>query len=593
MKEINTILIANRGEIARRIILSCRKLGIRSVALYDSADQRAAYLRLADMAVRLPGESVGQTYLNEDLIIGIALEQGADAIHPGYGFLSERAGFARKTRDAGLIFIGPPTAAIQKMGSKAEAKAIMEAEGIPVIPGYRGEDQSDDKLMAEAEKTGFPLLVKAAAGGGGKGMSIVGKVGELTEALARARREAEAAFGDDRLILERYFPGARHIEIQILGDQHGRLVHLRERECSLQRRYQKIVEESPSPALDKRLRDEIAAVALKAARTLNYYNAGTVEFLLDSRENFYFLEMNTRLQVEHPVTEAICGLDLVALQIRVAEGAPLPFRQEDIRFQGHAIECRLYAEDPSNDFLPTGGTLLYVKFPDQEGLRIDHGPESEEVVTTQFDPLLAKIIAHGTDRPQAIRRMRHALEKLVALGFTTNQKFLWHLLGRSDFKEGSYHTQTVESITTTPQEEEVPFVYGLAATFFRVLQRKRERPFLAGLPPGWRNNPHQPQEERYRIKDENLVVIYTFRNETMLLHRNQSVEEARCLEWDGHYLRLAWKGKQYQCWIARQSDRYFLHIPPWGPNSLRVQPRYPEVETEELPGSYAAPMPAR
>jgi 3-methylcrotonyl-CoA carboxylase alpha subunit len=438
------VLIANRGEIAVRIIRACRELGISSVAVYSEADRRSLHVRMADEAVLVGPPAAASSYLSVERILEAARQSGADAIHPGYGFLSENAGFARAVSQAGLTFIGPPAEAIAAMGDKAEARQRAEAAGAPVVPGYQGPDD-DASLERAAAELGFPLLVKAAAGGGGKGMRVVWEAGELTGAVQAARREAGHAFGDERLLLERYIPTAHHVEIQVLGDQHGNLLHLFERECSVQRRHQKIIEETPSPLLDAEMRQRMGDAAVAAARAVGYHNAGTVEFIVDPQtRQFYFLEMNTRLQVEHPVTELVTGLDLVHWQMRIAAGEALPYRQEELVQRGHAIECRLYAEDPAGGFLPATGPLLRLVLPRGPGVRVDSGFTSGDEVTLHYDPLLAKIIVHAQDRPTALHRMQTALRELVVLGVTTNWQFLEDVLAHPDFKAGRAHTTWVE-----------------------------------------------------------------------------------------------------------------------------------------------------
>ena len=437
------ILIANRGEIAARIIRACREMGIATVAVYSEADRRAVHVRLADEAVPVGPAPASQSYLKIERILEAAAKTGAEAVHPGYGFLSENAGFARAVKAAGLVFIGPPAEAIEAMGDKGRARQRAQDAGVPVVPGYQGEAQGD--LSGEAERIGFPMLVKAAAGGGGKGMRVVRAPEEFAEAVESARREAQHAFGDDRLILERFVERARHIEFQVLGDQHGNLLHLFERECSVQRRHQKIIEETPSPFVDDALRERMGAAAVAAARAAGYHNAGTVEFIVDpERRDFYFLEMNTRLQVEHPVTELVTGLDLVQWQIRVAAGERLPFRQEDLRQRGHAIECRLYAEDPASNFLPAVGTLLRFVEPEGPGVRVDAGYASGDEVSIHYDPMIAKIITWAEDRPAAARKMTAALRETVLLGLTNNNAFLQDVLADPAFQRGEVHTTWVE-----------------------------------------------------------------------------------------------------------------------------------------------------
>ena len=438
------ILIANRGEIACRIARTAKALGYRTVAVFSDADAGALHVRQADEAVGIGPPAAQESYLNIDALLAAAKLAGADAVHPGYGFLSENAAFAEACSEAGLVFIGPPAAAIDAMGNKARAKALMEAAGVPCVPGSRGADQSDDALRAEGNRIGFPLMVKAAAGGGGRGMRLVAAAEDLAQALARSRSEAAGAFGSDELILERAIADARHIELQIFADRHGNVIHLGERDCSIQRRHQKVIEETPSPAVSAELREQMGAAAVAAARAIGYVGAGTVEFLLDGSQKFYFLEMNTRLQVEHPVTEAVTGLDLVAWQLRIAAGEKLPLTQQQVRFDGHAIEARLYAEDPSRNFLPQSGTLVDWRPASGEGIRVDHGLTSGFVVSPFYDPMLAKVIAHGGTREEARRRLAIALEDTVAFGLNTNRGFLISVVRHPAFAAGDATTAFIE-----------------------------------------------------------------------------------------------------------------------------------------------------
>jgi geranyl-CoA carboxylase alpha subunit len=438
------VLIANRGEIACRIIRTAHAKGYRTVAVYSAADQDALHVHLAHEAVAIGPAPVAQSYLAVDKIIDAAKQSGADAIHPGYGFLSENAGFAQACADAGLIFIGPSPEAIRVMGDKAEAKRRMITAGVPCVPGYQDADQSDARLTQEAAAIGFPVMVKAAAGGGGRGMRFVQEAGALAAALGTARSEAKNAFGDDRLLLERAIVDARHVEIQVFGDAHGNVIHLGERDCSVQRRHQKVVEEAPSPAVDADLRARMGAAAVQAAKTIDYIGAGTIEFMLDCRDEFYFLEMNTRLQVEHPVTELVTGLDLVGLQFDIAERKPLQLGQGDVRLEGHAIEVRLYAEDPRKSFLPQTGTIHLFEPAAGEGIRIDHGLMPSHIVAPFYDAMLAKIIAHGADREEARRRLVAGLEDTVLLGVTTNKSFLIDVLETDAFVYGEATTEFIE-----------------------------------------------------------------------------------------------------------------------------------------------------
>jgi len=439
------ILIANRGEIAVRIIRACREMGIATAAVYAEADADALHTELADAAVCIGPPTPSDSYLRGDAIIATARQEGCDAIHPGYGFLAENVDFAAAVTAAGLTFIGPDAAAIHTMGSKIAARAAMQRAGIPVIPGYQA-SQADADLESAAAEMGFPVLVKAAAGGGGKGMRIVQTAAELPHALDAARREARNAFGDDRIYLEKRIAPAHHVEFQVLGDAFGNVVHLFERDCSVQRRHQKIIEETPSPRLDAALRQRMGRAAVQAARAVGYVNAGTIEFLVDAAGDFYFLEMNTRLQVEHPITELVAGVDLVKAQIRIAAGEPLPFHQDELFQRGHAIECRLYAEDPARGFVPASGVLAQFVEPAGPGIRIDAGVRSGDTVSVHYDPLLAKLCVLAETRADALAKMDVALHNTVVLGdVVTNRAFLRDVLHHPTFVRGEAGTDFVEN----------------------------------------------------------------------------------------------------------------------------------------------------
>ena len=442
---LRRLLIANRGEIACRILGTARRLGLTGIAVYSDADRDARHVRLADEAYRLGASPAAQSYLDAGRILELARRVGADAIHPGYGFLSENPGFAELCAQAGIRFVGPPAAAIRAMGSKSDSKDLMLRAGVPVAPGYQGEDQSVERLRAEAELIGLPLIIKASAGGGGKGMQVVHSLAELAPALESARRLARAAFADDRLLLERYFSRARHVEVQLFADSHGGVVTLFDRDCSVQRRHQKIVEEAPAPGLRAPVRGAMAAAAVAAARAVGYVGAGTVEFLVDPEQRFYFMEMNTRLQVEHPVTEYITGIDLVEWQLRIADGEPLPLAQEAIEARGAALEVRLYAEDPARGYLPSVGRIGHLRWPAAAGdLRIDSGVDAGDPISDFYDPLLAKLIAWGPSRPAAIARLRRALGELESSGPITNQALLASVLADEEFGRGPVSTDFLE-----------------------------------------------------------------------------------------------------------------------------------------------------
>ncbi|MGN2249579.1 acetyl-CoA carboxylase biotin carboxylase subunit [Frateuria sp. GZRe14] len=435
------VLIANRGEIACRVIRTCRRLGIHTIAVYSEADKDAQHVRLADEAWPIGGPRPADSYLRGDAILEVAKSTGAQAIHPGYGFLSENTGFARACVEAGIVFIGPKPESIDAMGSKAAAKALMEKHAVPLVPGYHGENQEPPHLAEQARKTGFPLMIKAAAGGGGKGMRIVRGEDEFADALASAQREAANAFGDTRVILERYVEHPRHIEFQVFGDSHGNVIHLNERECSSQRRYQKVLEETPSPFLTPERRRAMGEAAVASAKAVDYVGAGTVEFIVGADGEFFFMEMNTRLQVEHPVTEETLGLDLVEWQLRVAAGQPLPLRQEQVKAHGHAIEVRLYAEDPEQNFLPGSGKLLRLRLPSpSKHVRIDGGVVEGDTVTIFYDPMIAKLIVWDADRPQALERLRQALAQCEIVGPKSNIAFLERLARHPSVVEGRIDT---------------------------------------------------------------------------------------------------------------------------------------------------------
>jgi acetyl-CoA/propionyl-CoA carboxylase biotin carboxyl carrier protein len=468
----DTVLVANRGEIAVRVIRTLRALGIRSVAVYSTADTHARHVAEADVAVHIGPAPARQSYLDIAAVVDAARRTGAQAVHPGYGFLSENAEFAAALDEAGIVFIGPPVAAIRTMGDKIAAKAAVSAFGVPVVPGVSRPGLTDADLIAGAAETGYPVLVKPSAGGGGKGMRVVHDAEELPAALVSARREAAAAFGDDTLFLERFVLNPRHIEVQVLADAHGAVVHLGERECSLQRRHQKVIEEAPSPLLDAATRARIGAAACDTARSVAYTGAGTVEFIVsaDRPDEFFFMEMNTRLQVEHPVTEMVTGIDLVEEQLRVAAGRPLTIAQSDIVLRGHAIEARVYAEDPANGFLPTGGDVLTVVEPRGTGVRVDSGVAAGSVVGSEYDPMLAKVIAHGEDRAAALRTLDRALADTAVLGVTTNIEFLRFLLADADVAAGRLDTGLLDR--RTPDFVPVPIgddqlIAAAAATWLR------------------------------------------------------------------------------------------------------------------------------
>jgi len=513
---ITRLLIANRGEIAARIIRSAHALGIATVAVYSDPDAEAPYVTQADEAVRLPGAVPADTYLRGEEILAAAAAAGADAVHPGYGFLSENAAFARACADAGLIFVGPRPETIEAMGDKVRAKEIMADAGVPVLPSATVADTTD--LSAAGARVGFPLLVKAAFGGGGRGMRLVTGPAELAGAVGSARREAASAFGDGTVFLERYVTDPRHVEVQILGDTHGDVVHLFERECSIQRRYQKIVEECPSPAVDDDLREALTAAAVAAGWAVGYTGAGTVEFVLDRDRKFYFLEMNTRLQVEHPVTEAVTGLDLVELQLLIAEGEPLPPQARAARINGHAIEVRLYAEDVAAGFVPATGTLHRFRIPAAAGIRVDTGFRDGSVVSPYYDAMLAKVIAHARTRADAARRLTRALGQAAIHGLTTNRDLLAAILREPEFLAGGTDTGYLtrhEPAALAAASTTATATHALAAALARQARHRSEAPVLGTLPSGWRNVFSAPQRVAYTAAGQAREVTYRIRGDSV------------------------------------------------------------------------------
>ena len=479
------ILIANRGEIAVRIMRACREMGIESVAVFSDVDRKALHVRKADYAYHIGPATASESYLNIEKILDVARRSQADAIHPGYGFLSENARFARACKEHGFKFIGPSPESMEMMGSKTRARQNMKRAGVPFVPGSeRGLDI--DAAERLAEQIGYPIMLKAAAGGGGKGMRLVQSPAELHSAYENARSEAQRSFGDNEVYIEKFITNPRHVEMQIFGDEHGNVVYLGERECSVQRRHQKVMEESPSPIVDEDMRRRMGEVAVRVAKAANYFNAGTIEFLVDERRDFYFLEMNTRLQVEHPVTEFVTGIDLVHLQMRVASGKKLPFRQEDIRLRGHAIECRVYAEDPDNNFFPSPGQITRLISPSGPGIRRDSGMYEGWNVPIEYDPLLAKLVGYGEDREQAIHRLLRALGEYFVGGIKTNLSLFRRILKDPDFCAGKLDTGFLDRLLSRPSNEtdvRLPIMAAIGAAIFATMEPKATLPGVNGAAP--------------------------------------------------------------------------------------------------------------
>ncbi|HVW35269.1 MAG TPA: biotin carboxylase N-terminal domain-containing protein [Acidimicrobiia bacterium] len=589
---IRTLLVANRGEVARRVFRTCRELGVRTAAVYSPPDAGAPFVAEADAAVPLDGT---RGYLDIGQILAAADATGADAVHPGWGFLAENAAFAEACLKAGLIWVGPPPSAMESMGSKIEARRLMEAAGVPVVPGatLSSPVEADD---AAGERVGYPLLVKASAGGGGKGMRLVTGPEDLAGAVADAAREAAAAFGDPAVFLERYVSAGRHVEVQILGDHHGTVVHLFERDCSVQRRHQKLVEEAPSPAVDADLRARMGAAAVAAAEAVGYHGVGTVEFLLGPDGSFYFLEMNTRLQVEHPVTELVTGLDLVRLQLAVAEGRPLPPEVHAAAITGHAVEVRLYAEDPLHDYQPQTGRVEAIEFPAVPGLRVDSGVEAGSVVGSDYDSMLAKVIATGPTRVEATRLLVDALRRARIHGVGTNRDLLVAILDHDEFGAGRADTGFLDrhppdELLRPPLDGPALRLHALAAALAAQAEARRTAPVLATVGSGFRNNPGPPAERRFAIGDDELTVGYRLGRAPLFSVDGEELAvtllDARpdAVEFLVDGVRRRFDVRRYQHSVCVDSAL--------GSATFRPVPRFPDKDAHRPSGSLVAPMPGR
>ena len=593
---IQKILIANRGEIARRVMRTCHRMGIATVAVYSDADAHMPFVADADEAVLLGPAPSTESYLRIDKILQAAALTNADAIHPGYGFLAENAAFAEACREAGVIFIGPTPDAIRSMGSKREAKALVAKAGVPVIPGYDGSNQDPEVLAKEAIKVGFPVLLKASAGGGGKGMKLVREKAGLPDAIASAAREGQSSFGDGTLLVEKYIDASRHVEIQILGDSHGNLIHLNERECSIQRRHQKIIEETPSPALDAALRNEMGEAAVSCGKAIGYQNAGTVEFILAPDRSFYFLEVNTRLQVEHPVTECVTGLDLVEEQILVAQGEVLRISQDAVRFEGAAVEVRLYAEDPAAGFLPQSGKVVDWHLPPAEGLRVDSGVEAGSEVSIHYDPMLAKIITSGENRALALQRMRRALRSLSVQGVTTNREFLLRVLDHPAFIAGEVDTHFIDRHSSDLDDgasEADDQRAAIAAALAEQQRRDRQRVFVPGVPSGWRNNYHTPQSVEYAVGAGEVRVDYRhLGHDRFTVWTGAEARDVRVISWEPPQLILQEGSHRWSARMSFDGDRTYVHTSRFN-IGLRRKPRFPDKSRVIPAGGCVAPMPGK
>ncbi|MHC8338318.1 acetyl/propionyl/methylcrotonyl-CoA carboxylase subunit alpha [Pseudomonas sp. HLT2-19-2] len=591
MPTLKKILVANRGEIACRLQRTAQALGYRTVAVFSDADAGALHVQMADEAVNIGPAAAQQSYLSIPALLDAARRTGADAIHPGYGFLSENAGFARACQNAGITFIGPSPEAIELMGSKRLSKLAMIKAGVPCIKGYQGAEQDDATLSREAARIGYPLMIKASAGGGGRGMRLVHEANDLLEQLRTARSEALHGFGSDELILEQALVDPRHVEVQLFGDQHGNLIYLGERDCSIQRRHQKVIEEAPCPVMTAQLRQAMGEAALKAGRAVNYVGAGTVEFLLDARGQFYFLEMNTRLQVEHPVTELITGLDLVAWQLRVAEGLPLPLRQEHVQLNGHAMEVRLYAEDPAHDFLPQTGRIAAWQPALQGDIRIDHGLIEGQNVSPFYDPMLGKIIAHGATREEARRKLLRAVQDSVLLGVQSNQRLLASLLEHPQFISGEFNTGFIPTYfsdhaclhTRVPDAEELAIA---AALFYQAWAQVHPAPLA-----GWRNNASVPLHYRIGLDDQDWSVeLNAVPGEPYRIQVAEQNVELTIIQCDGRWASLEVNGIRRRHAYRLEAGQLWLFTRP---GSLQLVDRTQALVSSQVSvstGTLKAPM---
>ena len=596
---INKLLIANRGEIASRIIRTAREMDINTVAVYSDADRDAPYVLQADESAHLSGTTPAETYLRGDLILAAATRTGADSVHPGYGFLSENADFAEACARAGVVFVGPSPRAIAAMGSKVAAKDMMRAAGVPVLSDAtvaNEEDLDPRRLRAAATDIGFPILIKAAFGGGGRGMRIVHCDNELHDAVQGARREATSAFGDGTVFLEKFVESPRHIEVQIFGDRHGTLVHLGERECSIQRRYQKIIEEAPSTAVDSALREELGRVAVAAGQALAYEGAGTVEFVMARDDSFYFLEVNTRLQVEHPVTELVTGIDLVRAQLLVAAGEPLPPEMLSTTPRGHAIEARLYAEDVAAGFIPVAGTLTTLEFPQLDGVRVDAGFTSGSEVSTHYDPMLAKIIGYGQTRQEACARLARALRETRIHGVMTNRDLLVGILRDDEFRSGAIDTGYLQRhdaahLMAVARHADSTRIHALVAALAAQAGRRDGTALLPGLPSGWRTVPSQPQCVAFVVGEDTVEVRYRF---------DRGALSATVGDWQPETLRIVSAsidiadvevdGVRRRYHITRSGAQHFVDS-TLGSTTLSEVERFPDPSKIAEAGSLLAPMP--
>ena len=595
-KLIKTLLVANRGEIARRVFNTCKKEGIKTIAVYSTIDANSNYVKDADISVLLEGQNPIQCHLDSSQIIKIAKKFQVDAIHPGYGFLSENASFAKKCSDENILFIGPDPDSIELMADKDKARCLVKELGIPLLPGYENSKEKDTKLLFEAKKIGFPVLLKASAGGGGKGMRPVLKEREFLNSLNEVRREAKNVFGDDRVIIEKYIESGRHIEVQILGDNSGNTFHLFERECTIQRRYQKIIEETPSKILDNKLRKQMIDCAIQIGNRLGYKSLGTVEFIYDNKtKKFYFLEVNTRIQVEHAITEETTGIDLVDLQLKIAQGEKINLNQDDIKSKGYAVEARLYAENPESNFLPTSGKIYKLKYPKINGLRIDSDLKSGDFVDIHFDPMIAKIVAHDISREKAINKLKYALSQIVLLGPVTNIELLKSILSSDSFVKGDYNTNFIfenKKIIKINRDQSTVENIAIAATLYRWQKRSRKKKILKHFPSGWRNNFYCAQAEKFYFNGSDIICRYKIENEQFIFSFIESNYSASIISAKGNELHAEINKIFKKYHIIEIDNLIYIYSIDFGNVALEVAERYPSGENRIEEKGYESPMPS-
>ena len=610
-----TILIANRGEIACRVAATARKMGMKTIAVYSDADAQAKHVASCDFAVRIGAAPASESYLKSDVILNVAREHGAQAIHPGYGFLSENADFAQACAQAGITFVGPPVDAIAAMGSKSAAKTLMAQAGVPLVPGYHGENQSPEFLRQQADEIGYPVLIKASAGGGGKGMRVVGSSQDFEAALASCQRESRASFGDERVLIERYLQKPRHIEIQVFGDKHGQCIYLFERDCSIQRRHQKVIEEAPAPNMSASMRRAMGEAAVAAAQAVGYVGAGTVEFIVEPSGQFYFMEMNTRLQVEHPVTEMVTGLDLVEWQLRIAAGEPLPLKQEQLSITGHAIEARIYAENTDKGFLPSVGCLTYFQLPEHVAythgdVRVDAGVRGGDDISPYYDPMIAKLIVWGATRDQARNRMQQALAQTQIVGVHTNVDFLSRLMGDEAFARADLDTGLIERRRDSllpaplPASEEILASAVAALLFEEANPIESSAPFVKELkdpwsiPDGWRLNGDYRREFVWLDGENSRRVCLSRHGQTHRLEINGHIVDwvwsGRKLTHGANLIEMVWRGIRRQATVHRQETRVDVFLEGRHAVLCEQDPLKQASQAEVgLTGGLTAPMPGK